>query len=108
MTDVLAPGSEDALAMTHQPRGPEPVDEILRRFIDFAQSGDYMPAHLPGTQPKDFLRELLQDHGLMEKNIEQSGSFNFGGVTKGPKITAYHASPHDFERFDVSRIGTGE
>lgn len=25
-----------------------------------------------------------------------------------PSITAYHGSPHDFDRFDMSRIGTGE
>ena len=26
----------------------------------------------------------------------------------GPGITAYHGSPHDFDRFDLSKIGTGE
>jgi hypothetical protein len=26
----------------------------------------------------------------------------------GGKITAYHASPHDFDKFDLSKIGTGE
>ena len=25
-----------------------------------------------------------------------------------PSITAYHGSPHDFDRFDMSKIGTGE
>lgn len=25
-----------------------------------------------------------------------------------PSITAYHGSPHDFDRFDISKIGTGE
>jgi hypothetical protein len=29
------------------------------------------------------------------------------GLTR-PGIRAYHGSPHDFERFDLSRIGTGE
>ena len=28
--------------------------------------------------------------------------------TDEPGITAYHGSPHDFERFDMSKIGTGE
>jgi hypothetical protein len=28
--------------------------------------------------------------------------------TDEPGITAYHGSPHDFEQFDISKIGTGE
>ena len=28
--------------------------------------------------------------------------------TDEPGITAYHGSPHDFEQFDMSKIGTGE
>src|SRR4029077_8399539 len=33
-----------------------------------------------------------------------------GGVpgTVGSGIKAYHSSPHDFDRFDLSKIGTGE
>ncbi len=35
-----------------------------------------------------------------------------GGIVGDPDtdegITAYHGSPHDFERFDMSKIGTGE
>jgi hypothetical protein len=27
---------------------------------------------------------------------------------EGPSIRAYHGSPHDFDRFDMSKIGTGE
>lgn len=30
------------------------------------------------------------------------------GVPKPPVIRAYHGSPHDFDRFDASKIGTGE
>lgn len=31
-----------------------------------------------------------------------------GAVTKPSGITAYHGSPHDFDKFDMSKIGTGE
>ena len=31
-----------------------------------------------------------------------------GALTDDEGITAYHGSPHDFERFDMSKIGTGE
>ncbi|MGL4556087.1 MAG: hypothetical protein ACRCV5_01190, partial [Afipia sp.] len=30
------------------------------------------------------------------------------GAPKGKGIRAFHGSPHDFDRFDVSKIGTGE
>ena len=30
------------------------------------------------------------------------------GMTKLPGIKAYHGSPHDFDKFDLSKIGTGE
>jgi len=39
------------------------------------------------------------------------GALGAGGsdmVTKPKGITAYHGSPHDFDKFDLSKIGTGE
>jgi hypothetical protein len=39
------------------------------------------------------------------------GALGSGGsdmVTKPKGITAYHGSPHDFDKFDLSKIGTGE
>jgi hypothetical protein len=36
------------------------------------------------------------------------GSMGSVGSGAGQGIKAYHSSPHDFERFDASRIGTGE
>lgn len=37
-----------------------------------------------------------------------SGSIGSGGRPEAPGIRAYHGSPHDFDRFDLSKIGTGE
>lgn len=31
-----------------------------------------------------------------------------GGLGSGARIRAYHGSPHDFDKFDMSKIGTGE
>ena len=36
------------------------------------------------------------------------GSPVFRVKTAPPGITAYHGSPHDFDKFDLSKIGTGE
>jgi hypothetical protein len=38
-----------------------------------------------------------------------AGSLGMGGMPeKPPGIKAYHGSPHDFDKFDLSRIGSGE
>jgi hypothetical protein len=42
-------------------------------------------------------------NNMMEQQPEH---FQDGGDVDG--ITAYHGSPHDFEQFDTSKIGTGE
>lgn len=48
------------------------------------------------------------------KKIDEDSSVNMwtpkaeGGEIDEPGITAYHGSPHDFEQFDMSKIGTGE
>ncbi len=171
-------GLDDATqSMTHQPEQPNPsapaVDALAGRF----QAPDLTPAHLPGTEPKDYLRELYRNPDILARGVEQAGNFNFVGsiggkpppfdpnaygkskytyrpggnenapgggrgtpqedvdasvatlndfftplvkrdqlkVIEGGKtgglgdfITAYHGSPHDFDRFDLSKIGTGE
>jgi hypothetical protein len=52
-------------------------------------------AKLPAGQAASLTQELTKRGGL-------------GGLGgKGP-IRAYHGSPHDFDRFDLSKIGTGE
>ena len=37
-----------------------------------------------------------------------AGSIGMGGMPEKPGIRAYHGSPHDFDKFDMSKIGTGE
>lgn len=38
--------------------------------------------HLPGTKPKDYLRELYRNPDILAKNIEQASQFSFGGMAK--------------------------
>lgn len=161
-----------ASSMTHWPEQPNPVPGIVQPVRDYLTSGNYEPVHLPGTDPKDYLRELARNPDILAKNIEQATNFAMMGATtplkggpflprnigparpsrpinpqtleemKGlqaeldkagvsipgrpineqtlaemraaqqpepsPSITAYHGSPHDFDKFDISRIGTGE
>lgn len=49
-------------------------------------------AKLTGKAAKETLNNILEKHGL----------------TPPKTIKAYHGSPHDFDKFDMSKIGTGE
>lgn len=53
-----------------------------------------------------------QRGGVPEMMADTSGTQDlaggFGGTTTGKGIRAYHGSPYDFEKFDISKIGTGE
>jgi hypothetical protein len=37
-----------------------------------------------------------------------TNSIGMSGNSEKPPIRAYHGSPHDFDKFDISKIGTGE
>src|SRR5258706_335824 len=69
-------------AMTHWPEQPNPVPPIVEAVRRYLQSGDYNPVHEPGTEPRDYLRELARNPDIMAKNIDQASAFNFGGVMK--------------------------
>jgi hypothetical protein len=43
----------------------------------------------------------------MAKNAAMEGAAKQAAKEVSPSITAYHASPYDFDRFDLSKIGTG-
>jgi hypothetical protein len=46
---------------------------------------------------------------ITEGDIGRATEAALGGMTVTPKgIKAYHSSPHDFDKFDLSKIGTGE
>src|SRR5258706_8452485 len=76
--------SDDVAArmMTHRAEQPNPVRPIVDAARGYLQSGDFNPVHNPGTEPKDYLRELARNPAIRAKGIEQASNFNFGGVTK--------------------------
>jgi hypothetical protein len=45
---------------------------------------------------------------MRQSILRGQSAFADGGDVEGDGITAYHGSPHDFEKFDTSKIGTGE
>ncbi len=83
----LAP--EEIQSMTHQPEQPNPAQSVLdwlRQFYETHLQADYSPVHLPGTEPKDYLRELAQNPDILAKNIDQAS--NFAGMAGTLKIKA--------------------
>ena len=62
----------------------------------YSETGEYNPAPIMETA-------LTAMTGGMP--FAQAGALGSAG---GKGIRAYHGSPHDFDKFDMSRIGTGE
>ena len=54
------------------------------------------------TRPR--ARKVNFTQGDINRGMDLALSFSGGGLG----IKAYHGSPHDFDRFDLSKIGTGE
>jgi hypothetical protein len=88
----------------------------LRPFID-PQIPDSVniDTGLPTPQPNEMPRDYVARSFLPENihQVTQSAPANFalglsGPISKIGGILAYHGSPHDFNQFDLSKIGTGE
>lgn len=98
---VARPDARDVFEM-----GEDQVARDLRgkdSYLDYdriatAEPGDWFSTETvrpSGFLTGDRLTNYLTKQGLMEKP-----NFN--------PIRAYHGSPHDFDKFDLSKIGTGE
>ena len=71
-------------------------DDDIAAFYLKRRGGD------PDLAYEEFVREHLP-------NVEKTASAVVDPVApKGLGIRAYHGSPHSFEEFDISKIGTGE
>jgi hypothetical protein len=57
--------------------------------------------------PETQLKSAIGNNGDFDPSIPDVTKAE-GGEVDEPGITAYHGSPHDFPRFDMSKIGTGE
>lgn len=76
-----------------------------------APVGAWKLAGSPMDEVTNVLADTMTGIGMKAQGAADAGrgfvADEFGGV--GPSgIRAYHGSPHDFDRFDMSKIGTGE
>ena len=103
--DIVGPLSAhaDAIAAARDAAGLKP----------FRPTEDYLMGRTPKGLPK--LQEANQQWvDSVSKHLEDRG-FTLGSGATDEKmaaalqgIRAYHSSPHDFDKFDLSKIGTGE
>ena len=89
----------------YRPLGNDPWTNTMRGTAPapgqgFAVSAD--PVLYPTASPLVNITE-----GDIKRATEVGLAASGGGI-KGQQIKAYHSSPHDFDKFDLSRIGTGE
>ena len=54
------------------------------------------------------LSQGLPGQAIMHRPMDNPMGFAMGTSNVGKPIRAFHGSPHDFDKFDLSKIGTGE
>jgi hypothetical protein len=96
MNDVIKNGQEGFL--TSEGRF---VDR--KQAVDIANAADQWAKY--GTVgPSEEALQFMRDRGITREALEP-----LPGLSNQPfGIRAYHGSPYDFDRFDMSKIGTGE
>ena len=68
-----------------------------------------MPSWVHHEGGEDFtLPEHIEEMRKIHKRYGKADGGIVGDPDTDEGITAYHGSPHDFEQFDISKIGTGE
>lgn len=83
-------------------------DHVMDELKDMGYDAVRFPDAVPGGG-WDMSTVILDNDivGSMTKHQDDISKAD-GGDVEGEGITAYHGSPHDFEQFDTSKIGTGE
>lgn len=115
--DPFMTDQDGALAgsMTHYPESPNPAQPYIQGTKDFLKGGLSEVLKGQGVQLPDWsnrVGDVLQSEAAntaigMAAPLKGVGALE-KAAAESPSITAYHGSPHDFENFDLSRIGTGE
>lgn len=89
------------------PGGPSLSDELA----EAQQVLRFWETRGPGSQFSPELKAARERVKALEAQIGQPGASAAAvgaPVTQPQGITAYHGSPHTFDKFDMSKIGTGE
>lgn len=86
------------------------AEESRRRLPDVPSAAVQTIDDLPPRAREDAARVAIAD--LVNGEAVRSGDVLEAAARTDPRIAesfeAWHGSPHDFDRFDISKIGTGE
>ena len=122
-TDILPPSWQSAI-------NTSPTVTALQKFLTRPSFDEYVKSWqdtLPGNSPIDRIADrkstiaseypdpmnplaasMLDKGGFLANFIGPGAKLPPPPAPKPQGIRAYHGSPHDFDKFDMSRIGTGE
>jgi len=86
-------------------------DQVMDELKDMGYDAVRFPDPVPGGGWD--MSTVVLDNGIIDgiDKHQEVGKKDGGALDDDsdyPGITAYHGSPYDFERFDTSKIGTGE
>jgi len=90
------------------------VADLMGRAPNPSQPGEYLPSFYENITGGNYLDAGLQALGGAGDAVQMMGAafppaIAAGAAMKLPRgIRAYHGSPYEFDRFDMSKIGTGE
>lgn len=102
--DPFNPSPADVASMTHYPAGPNPAKPMIDALAAFAGGGLQGLANQHGATTPDWSQRL----GAILTSPAANAAFGVMTPVGTKGITAFHGSPHDFNAFDISKIGTGE
>lgn len=105
MGDVAAVDSYDPFAA--EQFVPQPIADALPGVAQ-ADYAKLMSGRSPDTSPVLY---PMPGGGITQQDMDRGigiGMATSGGGLATKPIRAYHGSPHDFDAFDLSKIGTGE
>src|SRR5262245_55132228 len=115
LATALAQGPTTADVLGRMPKA-SPMTDLRGYLTDYFRQRDQIPtgalaSALAEEPPKQEPNMLGKAMSYVPPEVMLMANF-LGPKAPLPRINnpirAYHGSPHDFERFDASKIGTGE
>lgn len=107
-------------AETARTAGPSPVRSIGEMIAKSAGDAFTLPGRaLYGEIPRadempqsEAVGEALNFAGMVStpalRGARAPNTVSMSGASDGPGIKAYHGTPHDFDKFSMDKLGTGE
>ena len=95
--------SPDQLGMSVLSPNTAPAKEAAYTGYQLSNLGQIAPAMMPAS------KVLLRTAGNAVNDAMVYGTGPLARITPQPmRLTTYHGTPHSFDKFDASKIGTGE